>query len=177
MRRQIIPLTALCLVGCVLAGCDFGILPVDPPVAYEVGQGLVEGEPGVVLGVFSEQLYEAFEPGDPAAVTRASQGGTWTHPALRTTGIGAKALVDCSITADDGERVGNSSSVEFFAYTGEGFLEIQAYPVRIAHTAQGKGPAIDDLFGTMATMRCRVVDDEDKSLVGEASVAVELTEG
>jgi hypothetical protein len=158
-------------------GCDFGVVAVDPPVEYETGQGLIEGDPGVVLGVFSEQLYEPLEAGDAAPITRASQGGTWTHPALRTTGIGPKALVDCTVTADDGERVGNSSSVEFFTYTGEGYLEIQAYPVRIAHTGTGKGPEIDDLFGAMATLHCRVVDDEDKSRAAEASVEVELTDG
>lgn len=158
-------------------GCDFGILPIDPPVEYESGQGLITGDPGVEIGVFEEQLYEPLEAGDAAPITRASQGGTWTHPALRTTGIGPKALVDCTVTADDGERVGNSSSVEFFTFTGEGYLEIQAYPVRIAHTADDKGPEIDDLFGVQAELRCRVIDEEDDSRAAEASVEVELTEG
>ena len=127
--------------------------------------------------MFEEQLYRKLDDGDAAAVTRASQGGTWTHPAIRTTGIGLKALVDCTVVAEGGEQVGNSKSVESFTYTGEGYLEIQAFPVRIAHTAPGKGPEIDDLFGVHATLRCHVVDDEDDSRAAEASVDVELVEG
>ncbi len=178
MRHSTPFLTALLALSSALCvGCDFGVVAVDPPVHYETGQGLIDGDPGVEIGVLSEQLYQPLEEGDPAPITRASQGGTWIHPALHTTGIAPEALVDCRVVADDGEEVGKSSSVEFFTFTGEGYLEIQAYPVRIAHTAPGKGPEIDDLFGAMATLTCRVVDQADESRNAEASVDVELTEG
>ncbi len=171
MKRITIALL-LCLL---LVGCNFGIVYVDPPVRYEKGGLVIEGDPYVELGLYEEQLYVAFEDGDAAPVVHGLQGGTWTHPALRTTGIGTPAVVDCSLITDDGEQVGFAQAVTNFFVGVDGFLEVQSYPLPILHTAPGKGPEIDDLYGVGATLSCAVTDLDGRG--SQASVALFLEQG
>ena len=160
----------------LLAGCDFGAVYVDPPVQYERGGLVVEGDPYVELGYEQEQLYQAVVDGDDAPIVRGLQGGNWTHPTIRTTGIGTPADIDCTIVLEeDNEQVGLAKSKQSFFVTGEGNLEFQSYPIPIFHTDDAKGPGIEDLYGVRAQLNCTVADEEQRA--SSASVAVVLTEG
>lgn len=167
--------TIAALVCLVVAGCDFGIVYVDPPVTYDKGGLVIEGDPFVELGFYQEQLYVALADEDPAPVVHGLQGGTWTHPALRTRGIGTPAVVDCSVVTDSGEKVGFAQAVTDFFTGVDGFLEVQSYPLPILHTEPGSGPGIEDLYGVKATLRCAVTDLEGRG--AQATVVVTLEQG
>jgi len=166
-------LTALSAL--LLLGCDFGVVYVDPPVSYERGGLVIEGDPFVELGYDHEQLYTPLVDGNDAPIVRGLQGGNWTHPTIRTKGIGTPATIDCSVVTDDGEQVGLAKSRQSFFVTADGDLEFQSYPIPIFHTDDNKGPEIDDLYGVGAQLTCRVADDEQRS--ASASASVVLTEG
>jgi len=161
----------------LLTGCDFGVVYVDPPgVERAQGGPLVEGEPYVELGIYHEQLYEQLIEGSEAPIVYGLQGGTWTHPAIRTEGIAPQATVTCTVTtSEDDELVGTSQAFSQFFVTPQAQYQVQSFPIPIVHTHADKGPGIEDLFGQEATLECSVMDEDDRA--SEASVTVTLSQG
>ena len=156
-------------------GCDFGIVYVDPPVDFAPVGLVIEGPPTVELGFYEEQLYNPLLPGGHAPVVHGLQGGSWTHPAVRTTGIGTPAVIDCNIIAGTGEQVADVRSNENFVVAIDGFLEVQSHAVRILHTDPDSGPEIDDLYDQPATLSCSVLDAQERG--SSKTVEVILVEG
>jgi len=160
---------ALVAVALFTSGCDLGIVYVDPPAPYEKGGFVISGDPYVELGLAEEQLYGLIEPGDEVAITSASQGGEFVHPAIRTKGIGTPATIDCSITTSDGEEVAAETSVADFVVATEGYLEVDNYALRITVAD------VEALDGVAGTIHCRVTENDNSDRTADSSVEVVLS--
>lgn len=165
-------LSAVAALVLVLCGCDFGVVYVDPPVEFQAGGLVIEGDPHLELGIYEEQLYVPYEDGDDCPIVHGLQGGNWTHPALRTTGIGPAAVVDCRLVMGD-EVVGEAKSKTNFLVTTDGILELPSYPLGVVHPDPTK--LVEELYGLEATLECEVFDDLERG--DSASVTLTLTEG
>jgi len=166
-------------VGAMLSvglSCSVDTVYLDPPVDRG-GQSsnVVSGEPTLEVGFYQEQLYTELEVGGECPIVHGLQGGTWIMPALRIQGIGTPAATQCRVVLDDGEQVGAAAAVEDFYVGGDGFLEVTAFPTPINHSNPGAGPGIDDLYGELGEMWCRVEDDEGRG--AELTIAIRLVEG
>lgn len=149
----------LALALSAASGCDrvVGYRWVDPPVDIgDHGPDPVTGEPTVALGFYQEQLLDLLHDGDPCPVVHGLQGGTWTMPAVRTTGIGSPAEITCDLETDDGELVGHVVTQQTFVLATDGWLEVQAFAVPVVHAPPGEMAPIDDLYGVHATLTCGV---------------------
>ncbi len=172
---------ALFIVACTslaTGGCDLDplLLQVDPILDYQDESiSFPPGPPTLSIGFYSEQFYEPMEEASPLYVIHGFQGGTWSMPAVRTRGIASPALVSCSVTLESGEVLGTTASNEPFQLTTDGWLEIQAYPVPVHHEAPNEFEPIDDLYGQVATLDCRVEDDEGRQ--NSVLLQIMLTEG
>ena len=144
-------LAALCLVACG------EVIWIDPEVNYGDEELYVpHGDPAVELGFYSEQLYEPLTEGGECFVVHGLQGGMWTMPAVRITGIAQEAHIACTLTTAEGERVGITDEDVTFVLATDGWLEIQTYPIRVyRHPDAG---AVEELFGEPGTLECSVVD-------------------
>jgi hypothetical protein len=167
-------LAALTLLG---SGCDrvVGFRLVDPPIDVgDAGPAVPSGEPEVALGFYAEQLLDKLRDGDACPIVHGLQGGTWTMPAVRTTGLPSPALVTCDVLTQAGELVGHVEAMQPFVLATDGWLEVQAFPVPIVHAPPGEALPIDDLYGAHATLTCSV---EAGDRAASASVEVILVEG
>jgi len=170
-------LTVVCC-SAALAACDNDpiIVYVDP--AIDLGdysaELIVEGPPTVKVGFYIEQLFSPLEDGGECFVAYGVQGGTWTMPALRTTGIGSPVSVACQLVTESGELVGDVAAEIPLFLTPDGFLEIQAFPIPVRHAPPNEDTPIEDLYGAPATLTCSVSDFEERA--DQISVLVEIVE-
>ena len=150
---------------------------VDPPVKLAAVHGVepVAGDPAVEIGFYAGQVFAPLAEGGDLPVIHGLQGGTWTMPAMRLTGIGSPATVMCLVTTDGGEAVGRANALaRFFASPG-GALEIQFFPIEIRHAAPAETSPIDDLYGQKATLDCTVTDRQGRT--GRITRSVTLVAG
>ena len=117
-----------------------------------------------------KQLYEPLADGADMWVVHGLQGGTWTMPALRTTGIGPLSEVTCSMVTDKGEQVSRVASETRFFLATDGLLDVQAYPIPVQHASPNERLEIDDLYGLDAILECTVIDGKGRG----ASVTLEV---
>lgn len=161
---------ALLLVGC---GREV-ILLVDPEVTLPDGGGYTPmGDPVVEIGFYNEQLYAPLETGGACPVVHGLQGGTWTMPAVRIKGMDTPATVSCTLQTATGENLGEVSSQLDFFLANDGWLEVQSYPVPVAHEAPNEADPIDDLYGAEATLSCDVTDEDGRSATTAMEVVLE----
>lgn len=174
IRSAVIAL-AMCVM---MSGCDQTPIVVYVNPKIELGDYTselkVEGPPTVVIGYYIEQLFAPLEEGGHCFVAYGVQGGTWTMPAIRTTGIGSPVTVTCRLVMEDGEVVGEVTSDTPLFITPDGFLEIQAFPVPVQHAPPNEADPIDDLYGALGTLTCTVSDQEERA--DTLSILVELVE-
>ena len=162
-----------------LWGCDQTneIIYVDP--AVKVAPGLVittvQGDPYVELGYYYEQLYDPLTEGGECPVGFGLQGGTWTMPALRTTGIGSPATIECRLRLESGELVGEVTATQQFYLSPDGFLEIAFFPIPVNHAKPDEKEPIDDLYGQNAILWCAVSDSQGRT--NESKLDVVIVDG
>ncbi|MBK6516745.1 MAG: hypothetical protein IPM79_21240 [Polyangiaceae bacterium] len=152
------------LCALLLAGCDrvVGFRWVDPDIEVgDDGPDPISGDPQLALGFYVEQLLEPLAEGDGLPVVYGLQGGTWTMPAVRTTGIANIATVSCDVVTEGGEQVGVVETRQIFVRATDGWFEVQAFPIPIVHEAPNQAASIEDLYGVKATLSCTVSDDQD----------------
>ena len=164
---MLLHLTILATLLC--AGCDFGVVYVDPDVTYRQGGHIIEGDPTVTLGFYREQLFVPVSENAEAPIVAGNQTGFWLHPAVRTEGIGSPAIIDCESMTEDGESVGSSASQEDFVLTPDGFFEKSRFPLSVPRDDP------EPLYGVGATLTCTVSDEEDREAT--SMVDVVLVEG
>ena len=176
MRRYLIPVASMLVAALAFGSCEtvVGYRWVDPPgIDYgDDGKGelIGPGPPSVEIGFYIEQLYEPLADGADMWVVHGLQGGTWTMPALRTTGIGPLSEVTCSMVTDTGEQVSRVASETRFFLATDGLLEVQAYPIPVQHASPNERLEIDDLYGLDAILECTVIDGKGRG----ASVTLEV---
>ena len=166
------------LMATPLGACEsvIGTEWIDPAIVMpDIMTGEVMGEPHIELGFYVEQLYRPLAPGDDCPIVHGLQGGTWVMPALRSTGIGAFAEITCRIETDGGEAVGMVSGKTQLYLAGDGFFELQAFPIPIRHAPPAEAAPIDDIYGQGATLTCSV--DAGGSRKSTARVPVRLIDG
>ncbi len=162
----------LVAIGCTVPACETTL--IDPAVDYGDEPPYVpEGEPHLELGYYTEQLYAPLEEGDACYVIFGLQGGTWTMPALRASGVLADLVVQCSLTTDAGEPLGATDEPQRFYLAPDGLIEVQAFPVPVTHAPPREADPIDDLFGQRATLECRVVDTEGREATASVDCVLE----
>ncbi len=123
---------------------DYGDTPTWTP----------QGQPKLDLGFYVEQLYAGLNDGDALHVIYGTQGGRWTMPAVRLTGLPLEVSLECSVTTSTGEVLGTLSGAQRFVVAPDGWAEMQAIAIPIQHAAPNEALPIDDLFGKEATLRC-----------------------
>jgi hypothetical protein len=169
----------LMVSGLGFTGCDevLGWRWVDPAVTGVAlsAQAPIEGDPYLEVGFYVEQLYAPLSDGDACWVVHGLQGGTWTMPALRATGVGSVVQVRCMLTTQGGEQVGTVATKTKLFLANDGFLENHAFPIAVSHTAPREQDAIADLYGQTADLECTVTDAAGRSAT--ATVEVLLAEG
>lgn len=173
---------SLALVGALAltalgGGCDrvVGFRLVDPPIDVgDAGPSVPSGEPTVSLGYYAEQLLDRLQDGDGCPIVHGLQGGTWTMPAVRTTGLASPATITCDVLTHDGELVGHVEALQPFVLATDGWLEVQAFPVPIVHAPPNQALPIDDLYGAHATLTCAV---HEGGRSASQAVEVVLVEG
>jgi hypothetical protein len=164
--------TLLALAG--LAACDGAYLPVDPPVSLADAGPRASGPPHAEVGLYVSDRYQALAPGSPLPVVNGLQGGMWTMPVIRITGMGSFGTVDCALVMASGEQVGATrTKTKFFPAPG-GAYEALNFPIPVFHPER-EGAPIDDLFGQTATLTCSV-EDASGAQAG-FSIALELVAG
>ena len=159
-----------------LEGQDAPHCYVDPPVTLGEGSGLkpIEHDPAVALGIYVEQLYQPFEEGDHLPIAPQSQGGVWAMPAVRTAGIDRRPVLECTLDADTGERVGHSKVQQLMYLATDGWFEVQSFPIAIRDGADD-WKDVEDLIGVGVTLECTASDSEGRSAT--ASVYLVITKG
>ena len=149
-----------------LAGCggapEEDVRLIDPPVSVPTPTDdlPIAGEPSVQLGYYVDQEYDPISDGDPCVVVHGIQGGTWTMPSVRTTGLRRQATIACSIVTERGEKVSEVTTRALFVLTHERLLEVANFPIPVHHPHPRAGYPIDDLYGLSADLSCTVSDAE-----------------
>ncbi len=166
--------TLIALLGLAALRCDTELHYVDPPILVQQSELAVSGPPGVQLAYY-DATGAGLAPvvdGVEVAIVDGLQGGTWTMPAVRTTGISSPATVECSVVTDAGEQVGVVKTRTKFYATKDGsrMLEYRSFPIPIRHAAPNANAPIADLTGQRATMGCTVTDKELRSASHSAHV-------
>ncbi len=150
-------------------------MDVDPPVDYGDQPPYVpSGDPMLEIGYYDEQLYAKLEDGGSCPIVHGLQGGTWTMPALRASGVGTRLTVRCTLVTEAGERLGEAieRNVRFYL-APDGWIENQAFPVPAAHEPPNEEAPIDDLYGQRATLSCTVSDAQRRSTSSEVRCVLE----
>ncbi len=169
--------SALALVALLASvGCVEEVTYVDPAVTFsDVGIFEVTGDPGVTLGLYTEQFFVELESGDELPIIFGFQGGTGVMPALRTTGFHFDCRVSGAVVTEGGERVGFLiDSPVRLDRTPDGTLDVESMPIPIAHLSTPEEP-IDDLYGQPATLEVTVVDQLGTRIT--VSIGVVLVRG
>lgn len=148
------------LLSLLCAGCtdvlvdpfvaDYGDTPAWTPL----------GQPKLDLGFYVEQLYAGLHDGDALRVIYGTQGGRWTMPAVRMTGLALKTTLACSVTTKAGELLGALEASQRFVVAPDGWAEVQAIAIPIQHAPPNEAAPIDDLFGQEATFSCTATTPE-----------------
>ena len=158
-------MTPILLLIIFCARCDVAteIVYVDPTIVISDDYYIepVTGDPTVFLGLYVEQLYQDLNDGDDLPVVWGLQGGTWTMPCIRIVGIASRATVNCSLTMDSGEVVGQVKAKTNFFLAADGYLEYHSFPIPVTYEIEEL--PIDDLYNQEATLQCTVSDDEERS--------------
>jgi len=167
------------VVGAVLAfaACTTEFIEVDPLVDYGDEPGYEPaGEPVMELGYYLEQLYKPLpDVGGECPIIYGFQGGTWTMPALRMTGVATQANLACSLVTSDGEVLGDVEAQERFYLAPDLWVEVQAFPVPAAHAPPNEDDSIEDVYGLEATLACSATDDAGR--MADKTVQCTLVEG
>jgi hypothetical protein len=165
----------LCWLLCS-AACDgeHKILFIDPPINLGDYQPayVVEGEPTLMVGYYVEQLFTPLVDGGECPVSYGVQGGTWTMPAIRTTGIDSPVKVTCTMVTEAGESISDVIAETPLYLTPEHVLEVQAFPIPVQHPPPHAANPIDDLYGQSAVLECHVEDHEGRSDTFKALVEI-----
>ena len=163
------------IVLLLLAACTTETVYVDPEIEISDDYFIepVAGDPTVILGFYSEQLFYELKNDDDCPVVWGLQGGTWTMPAIRTIGIGSRPTVNCTLVTINGELVGEVKAKTAFFLSPDGYLEYQSFPIPVAH--EDNDDPIDDLYNQKAELTCAVSDDQGRG--DTQSVSVTITDG
>ena len=157
--RQAILATVVLGLGMGEFGCDVEIVYIDPPITLIKGvSNTSPGPAGLELGFYHQNSYTPFDDGALLPVVHGLQGGTWTMPAVRLTGLGTYGELTCSLTTEAGERVGFVIAKTKFYFNTTGQLEVANFPIPVFHPDQPGAP-IDDLYGLKATLSCTLFND------------------
>ncbi len=164
-------------------GCDVSTTEhlIDPDVVpWDQGDAPPDVEPGTILTQLGRWEGDSFVPwpeagGASLEVINASQGGTWVMPAMRVAGSTPKTIVECTITTDEGERVGRMQSAVKFFPGDPGWLDIEFLPIRIRRDAEHSGQPLEGIFGSEVTFDLQVTDEEGS--VGSVLTTVILIPG
>jgi hypothetical protein len=153
-------------VGCSESAVE-RIVYEDPAVVFdqEDYDQAAQGDPGITLGIYEEQLFRELTAGDDVPVIHGSQGGTWVHLSIRVTGLPADGLIAASL--------GDVGSIRYglkLTRSPDGFLEAFDIPVPVRVSED----ELDALFGTQLTLTVSFKVDD---ITVEASMPVTLAEG
>ncbi len=151
---------------------------VDPPIVLEEGflTQPVEGPMVVNIGFLNDGQYVALGDGQALPVLHGLQGGYWSMPTVRTTGIGSPAVVSCTVVAETGEQVSQLKVKAKFSSTDEGALELRSFPIPIGHEGGGPNDGIDDLYGLEVELIFSVEDSEGRSDTVTLDLVIEKSE-
>lgn len=152
MRRKLLLVLLFPSLALALAACDDEVQP-GPEPGPEPVEGYVE------LGFFDDAVYTPLRDGDPIPVVNGIQGGTWTMPAVRVSGIKSFVDITCEMHTSTGERVSLVSSKAKLFAADDGMFEARMFPIPVHHE-QSEGAPIDDLYGMDATLDCTVTDSD-----------------
>jgi len=154
-----------------LAGCGEDIVYIDPPVDYDPPPPFEpQGEPGLTIGEYSEQIFTPLDAGGELPIIFGFQGGTWIMPAIQTTGLHFLCTMSGDVTTESGERIGFLiDSPVRLDRTPSGTLDTEALPIPIGHLDDPDEP-IDDLYDINATIEIRIVDELGTEVVGRLDV-------
>ena len=150
------------------------LLYIDPPIDLGGYQPVYvpEGEPTIYVGYYVEQLFTPLVDGGKCPVSYGVQGGTWTMPAIRATGIGSPVNVACTMVTESGELVSEVVGDTPLYLTPDHLLEVQAFPIPVQHSPPHAGEPIDDLYGQWAVLECQVEDYEGRGDTFRADVEI-----
>ncbi len=93
-------------------------------------------------------------------------------PAIRTTGIDTPVKVFCTMITEAGELVSEVVAETPLYLTPDHVLEVQAFPIPVQHAPPNTARPIDDLYGQLALLECRVEDDEGRTDTFTANVEI-----
>ena len=142
-------------------GCDVETHFVDPAVIVHEAPLLTKGPPSVVLGYYTTTTtFVPLSAGKTVTIVRGQQGGFWSMPAVRTTGIGSPSTVECSIVTAANETVGTQKTRTKFFPSKDGALEYRSFPISVKHAPPREKDPIDDLTGQDAKLQCTVSDKD-----------------
>jgi hypothetical protein len=155
-------------------GCDVEIVYIDPPITLVKSEEPVPVGPAALeVGFYFDNNYVGFTDGAPLPVIHGLQGGTWTMPAVRASGMGTYGELTCSLTTASGERVGFVIAKTKFYFNATGQLEVANFPIPVFHPDQ-PAHTIDDLYGLEATLSCTLFNDSGNTAF---QVTVQIIEG
>ena len=162
-------------------GCyDTVVVWIDPEVNVGATQGavVINGEPGLRIGYVSQDEFEDIEDEQMFRIVWGLQGGYWSMPHLRVTGIGdpqksggATMYLTCRLTSDNGEVL-TDLDVKVRLYAAEGYLYAPNYPLPVVRADAAVSDNIPELNGTGARLECAVRDNSSRS--ASISTLVEL---
>ena len=133
---------------------------IDPYVAFEPPQKVdVSGVAELSVGLYVEQLYEELTEGANIPLIHGFQGGVWLMPALRIRGIASPATVTMTLDVVGGSRLTDSKSQANFLLASDGWLEVQAFPVRVDYATW----KIEELYGLDGVLEVTVSDEEGRT--------------
>ncbi len=182
MRRRTAALPTLNLAVALLciAGCtDVITVWVDPEiyVGATTGAVVIEGEPNLSIGYVTDETFENIADTQSFDVVWGLQGGYWSMPHLRVTGIGdpqpsggATMYMTCRLTSDAGEVL-TDLNVKARLYVGDGFLFAPNYPIPVVRAPPAAPEDVPALDGVMGRFECSVRDNSNRT----ASISVLLS--
>jgi hypothetical protein len=174
MRRPVAALISLCssiFLLSIVACHDTIIVWVDPTINVGATQGavVIQGEPGLQIGYVSGDDFEDIEKTQTFRIVWGLQGGYWSMPHIRVTGIGdpqqsggATMYMSCLLTSDAGEKL-TDLSVKVRLYADEEFLFAPNYPIPVVRAPPESPDNITELDGVGARLECSVRDNSNRS--------------
>ncbi len=170
MRWFVLLLAALLTSGC--GEVTERIVYRDHPVDFDQTDERLDvvGDPGLVLGLFEEQLFSELSDGDDVAIVYGLQGGTWLHLSMRVFGIRPDGQISVSL-ANDVTELGAVAYPLRLTRSAEGFLEAYDIPIPVNPP---DGEELSILFGQRYTI---VISFESGEVSATASIDVVLIDG
>jgi len=165
--------TALACLATLL-GC--GTEYRDTEVFFDVdndgqGQSALDGDPEIILGVYTERTFKALEPGDTALVEDGFQGGTWVHFSIRATAMESSGRVLASLQSGD-TVLGSADLSLRLRRAASGYLEAHGVPIPIGTSITGQAYHITDFIGQTANLKV-TYNAADRSATATVELIVE----